>query len=98
MTQLESAQENLLRAVQATNAAFKTAQAEAGRSARKWAVDQVAGERAALDRAVRAAFDAGVNKFRLHREGLGTTSRKTLDDSLARSAASGAMPIETVRP
>jgi hypothetical protein len=53
--------------------------------ARELVTKELAGHQTALDHEVRLAFDAGVPKLQLRRDGLGTMDSKTLEDILKRT-------------
>lgn len=71
--------------VRLVRTALRDAKLYAQARAKAIVLDEIAGYQAAVDHEVRLAFDAGVSKLQLRRDGLGTTDSKTLEDILKRS-------------
>lgn len=76
--------------VRTVRASLRDAKAYSEARAKTLVSEELAGHQAALDHEVRLAFDAGVPKLQIRRDGLGTTDSKTLEDILKRTEGAAA--------
>lgn len=93
---LDSHREQLLNNVRKADMACRSSvplAEEAGRKARAQVLADVLAFR---DQQVRIAFDAGIPAIQIHTVGLTTKARRTLDESLARTATVAAMTAALV--
>lgn len=90
MAKLTPTQELHLERVRTVRASLREAKSFAEVRARAIALEEIAGHQAALDHEVRLAFNAGIAKLVIRRDGLGTQDSKTLEDILRRTAGAAA--------
>jgi hypothetical protein len=83
---LSPIQSERLSAVKRTNRAWRNAKRDANERAKIIAAREIADYQIAMDIQVRRALNAGVPKAQIGSTGLGTSSPKTVADSLERTA------------
>lgn len=96
MTLLTDSQTELLSDVTTANKTYRESKENAPQRNKQLAEQEIAAHLASLDSRVRVALDAGVPASRIHNEGMRSTAKKSLVDSLARSAdrdSSSPIPI-----
>lgn len=95
---LNHTQQMHVRNVRAANKAWRVAKTEALARAKKLAAEEIAAYQHQMDLEVRLAFEAGVPKSQIGKEGMLTSAPKTVLDSLARTAGlatATAAPLQT---
>lgn len=89
---LDTAQKDLLARVTIADRAYRAALLESSEIGKLAAQRYLADRSAARDMEVRRAYDGGVPGNQIHKIGLSTTARKTLDQCLERTANLVSLP------